>query len=212
MDTKRTMKPLATARRSRTGVCAAAVLTLAFALPAPAGPQQDAADLTRRLADPKTQDAAVQQIVRTRKTAEPLLLEWTTNPPPVSNPRYLALGMTLAFEQWRTKAAIPFLISNISVRPDWSLGDATSFSAILRESPAIRALIAIGEPAVDPLISAYVGPVGEGGRMDLLFTISQMNGPRVRNFLRSVRNGLAEQQNYVSTALKRLDAREKSSQ
>ena len=140
-----------------------------------------------------------------RSTAESLLLEWTKNPPPVSSPRDLTLGMILAFEQLRTEAAVPFLISNIGVRPSWSLGDATSFTAILRESPAIRALIAIGEPAVEPLITAYHGPIGEGGRMDTLFTISQMNGPKVHGFLSTEKNALAEQQNYITHALRRLN-------
>ncbi len=74
--------------------------------------------LARRLADPQTRESAVAEVVTLGNRKVPLLLSWTRKPPGGLNfmERWeLDIGLADVFGQLKTEAAIPFLISHISM-------------------------------------------------------------------------------------------------
>jgi hypothetical protein len=202
MELRAQMKPW----RRHTGEARVAIFLVALLWSGSGLYGQGAPDLAIRLSNATTQSAAIEEAVSGGKETERLLLQWTQKAPPDVDAAHLMLGMIAVFERLRSEVAIPFLIANISVGPHTALRTGPSFTNILNESPAVRALIAIGEPAVPPLIAAYVGPLNLEDRNLVLFTISQMKGVRVRRFLVGQKAFLAEEQNYITVGLKRIDA------
>ena len=143
-------------------------------------------DLARRLADPATRDAAVDEAVASPETTTPVLLAWTTNPPAGVRAADLDVGLVEAFDRMGTEAAVPFLIRVISIKrfPFTLAPWIKRASNVEHEYPAAEALVRIGPPAAAAVIKAAQGQMTQEERLVAIFVVGQTGGvPGAREFL-----------------------------
>lgn len=162
-----------------------ALLTIA-GLSCIAASAQDGLQIARELANESTRKSAVAKVVASGVNTVPILLSLSQSPPPEVNEYDLARGLADAFGQLKTKEAIPFLITHLSlergrfVTPNtWMKG-----GEVIRERmPAISALIQIGPEASKASIYGWERiPLDD--QVAAIFVVSQVQGvPEARGFL-----------------------------
>ena len=146
-------------------------------------------ELARLLADIKTRQKAVAGIVASPEGQVSVLLSWSEKPPRQVNESELYVGMAEVFGQLKTKAAIPFLIKNISLQR--GLPSPNTFmktpQVIEQRMPAVAALIQIGPDAAKAVMRSFSERSDEGERLATIFVVSRIKGvPEARDFLTSV--------------------------
>src|SRR5438128_10819243 len=77
--------------------------------------QQRELELARLLANERTHERAMSEILKDEKAKTDLLLSWAEKPPPNVDQSALTIGLIDAFAKLRTKEAIPFLIKCLSI-------------------------------------------------------------------------------------------------
>lgn len=161
----------------------------------------DAKSLAVRLADPQQREKAIAALSASDEATRALLLKWTTNPPPDVDEFHLSLGLIDAFGHLRIVEAIPYLIQRINRRPHdvgiWGASAAFTLNA----SPAMRGLLQIGEPAIQPLIRAYYAPASLEDRIAIVFTVAYMRSPKTAEFFRRVKRAAAVESHYADVGL-----------
>ena len=136
--------------------------------------------LARLLANGSTRRAAISDIIESHRDKVTVLISWTRTPPKGLNDieLYILRGsMAEIFGQSRTKEAIPFLIENITVRPDLQLTPdvwAKGPGAIEERMPAISALIRIGPPAFEATAHWPVEPPRFEDRLAGIYVVSRL--------------------------------------
>jgi hypothetical protein len=137
-----------------------AVLVCAYLGATGTASSQDPSDkeLARQLSDDATQKDAVAKVVAAGPAKVPLLLSWAAHPPadlPVLGEYFLDIALADIFGQLKTKEAIPFLASNISMHR-WPYMSPNMWrrspQTVLDEMPAVAALIGIGREALPGII------------------------------------------------------------
>ena len=142
------------------------------------------------LANESTRSATVAKLAASGKGRIPLLISWTRNPPAQVDKLKLYVGLADTFGQLKATEAIPFLISNISLRR-WAFDGPNTWlktPAVVKERlPCILALIQIGPEASRALMNAYPHGMMDEDRLAAIFVISRIKGvPEARSFLLSV--------------------------
>lgn len=144
-------------------------------------------ELARQLATEATRQHAVAVVVKSAQAKTPLLLLWTRQPPPYLDQHELFVGLADAFGQLREKAAIPFLIANISIQRWRDVNTWLKTPAIIEHRmPAIGALVRIGADASHALIDRYAEPMTNEDRLACIFVVARIGDPEAQLFLQSV--------------------------
>jgi hypothetical protein len=182
--------------------------TIAFALVSlsvgSAAQESDLA-LAERLAEPNARQAAVAEIVARGNDGEALLLSWAQDPPLKQRSVQLYAGMADAFAVFKTKAAIPFLVKNISVPRgnlpvDWS----RAAEPIENRLPAVAALIRIGADSVPALIQAGYQPATPWQYIAIVFAVSRIGGKEAQGFLQEALALANAERYWAGEALDRI--------
>jgi hypothetical protein len=184
---------------NRITIAALAILIIAAVAPCPALGQPADREFARLLATADTRQAAFEKIVAKGNSMLPTLLLWTTSPPDGVSVRGLNLGLAEVFGRLKTVAAIPFLISHLSIMGD-ALGDPSikSPEVIERAFPAARALIRIGPEASRAVIRACDAPMKHRDRLMAIFVVGRIRGvPEAKDFLDQARSEATWELFYV---------------
>ena len=197
----------------RSLVPATLLVALVAALPRQHCSARDVSDesLAGALASEVTRQYAVDQVAASGGKQLPLLLSWAKNPPAGIDADNLDAGLADVFGRLRTKEAIPFLISHITVLRSPNTTMKGLFISIERADqaernrPAIAALIRIGRDALPLLYRAYYGRTTFAERCAFLLAIYRINDPDSLEFFMRVRPMLEDERGFVAEALKTAD-------
>jgi hypothetical protein len=169
--------------------------------------QGDRGGLARLLADQSTRQVTVDSLVNSTDHRAAVLLSLAQTPPPGVNKYALDVGLAETFGRLRTKEAIPFLISNITLQfggagPDLLSRDADSIKSGM---PAVAALIQIGPEASRALIRA-VWKMHDRDRIAAIFVISQSRSvPEARDALHQIMGQTNVERYWAQQGLDRMD-------
>jgi hypothetical protein len=182
------------------------------------GPLESAAGLSdaalaKALADENGRAYAVNLVATSDGRQLPLLLSWTKSPPPGVDAYDLDAGLADVFGRLRTKAAIPFLISHITLfrsRFTTTIKERTisldRLDQVESNMPAVAALVHIGRAALPLLEQAYYGPTTSDERCALLSVIYRINDPESVDFFERVRLMLEQERSFASEAIRTAGA------
>jgi hypothetical protein len=208
-------------RRGGFGTCAGAASTIGRLFGPPAGVAiafavalaqgADDRQLAELLANSSTREAAVARVAGSPATSVPLLLSWTTAPPPGVDDYELRVGLADALGEVRSQAAIPFLVKNLVLRRDRFIDLAPWLKTpevVVDTFPAISALIKIGPEASRALILAARQPMTAEERLAAVFVVSRIKGvPEARPFLTSALAQADLERRWIEEGVRALDDR-----
>lgn len=166
--------------------------------------QLDRQELAQSLADPDRREAAIKRVAAAPGRFTPVLLEWTSEPPSNVAAWEFTNGLIEALGTVKSPRAVPFLIDKISFRSPVNDPWLKAPEVVIYVSPSIKALLAIGKPAVEPLKRAiYFGRLNLEDRLAVVFTLSRMDAPEAQDALATVRNYAQREVWYSDDAAKK---------
>lgn len=165
--------------------------------------------LAGALANENTRQSAVDQVAASNGKQVPLLLSWAQSPPAGVDAYGLDAGLADVFGRLRTKKAIPFLVSHITVFRSRAyiyykerIISVDRTAQVESNMPAAAALIRIGREALAPLYKAYYEPTTSDERCALLLVINRINDPDSLDFFRRARQLVDQERAFATDALR----------
>jgi len=189
------------------------LLTVALVLGITAAHSQtpDEQELARLLSNDSTREATVARIVERGNDMIPLLLSWAQTPPAHVDAFGLSIGQAEVFGRLRTKAAIPFLVKNISVQrwPSTPNVWMKKPEVVVERLPALAALVQIGPEAARVLMKSDWRRMGTEQRLATIFVVSRVpETAETRSFLTTVLGAANLEAHWAQEGLKLLNARD----
>jgi hypothetical protein len=142
-------------------------------------------DLTR-LADPKQRDQVVAEARWNREAVVSTILEWTEKAAPAGvDAKEWEVGIIHLFGGLRERAGIAFCLQRLTARREFNrpvLGLKGTLG-ILREYPAVGALLEIREGVVAALGEHMHKPLDHEERVLTIFLLTELGGPEAENRL-----------------------------
>ena len=113
----------------------------------------------------------------------------------------LRIGLADAFGRLRAEEGVPFLISELTLqrhlRPiNWTKGE----SVIEDGLPSVGALVRVGKPAAERLISQFY-ELPNRSRLPALFVLRRVKGPQTREFLLTALNLIHAEERVIRAGL-----------
>lgn len=165
-------------------------------------------ELARQLASRELRSEVLRTLERGDLETERALLRILEGPPAYIDAHEMKVGLADAFGVLRTRAAVPFLIQNISMERWRDMNTTLKSPAVLLERwPAARALIGIGPPALEQLFRAYSASMSSQDRLALIFVVARIPDPRARAFLTEIQTEVRVMDRWIQDGLAEFDRR-----
>jgi hypothetical protein len=165
-------------------------------------------ELARLLASEGSRESGIAKVLEAPDSKLSVLLSWTQAPPAGVNKSDLYVGLADAFARLRAKAAIPFLIKNISLQRWLSTPNIWLKTAqvVQERLPAASALIQIGPEASKAIIHTSWVRMAPDDRLAAIFVVSRIKGvPEAPAFLSSVLGQANLERHWADEGLKALN-------
>jgi hypothetical protein len=163
------------------------------------------ASIARLLANDGTRKNAVESIVASGDSIVHALLAWAQKPPVGVDKFGLKIELAETFGRLRTRAAIPFLIENITLQP-WPSSPNTwmkTAEVIEERMPAVAALVQIGPEASPALIHTPIAGMTSEARLAAVFVVARIkNVPEARAFLTAAAGRTNLQRHWAEIGLR----------